>query len=103
MLYYRFVVSPTATVTSSSAEFSEARVLIRLYSDVVTATERAVDVLEQHGWKIVSVRHAQQADSIEEFVGDRLALDLFRDAAQSGIACHFTASEATTRETASLN
>ena len=95
MLFYQLTVSPKGP--HLPGETSEAKVMVRLDSDVETETAEAVRYLEQHGWEVTGVRHAQIADAAEEFVQDDKLLDLYARASRDGIACLIPASEAVER------
>jgi len=61
--------------------------MLRMDRDVENATGEAVRYLEERGWQITGVRHAQQADSADEFAIDDSVLYLYDEAADRGIAC----------------
>lgn len=65
--------------------------MVRLDSDVESSTDEAVQYLEERGWKVTGVRHAQLADSVEEFMNDESLLRLYHHATRQGIACAITA------------
>lgn len=91
MLFYQFLVSRKSALAYNPERPTEARVMVRVDSDVKTCTDEAVHYLEERGWKVTGVRHAQMAESVEEFTGDDSLLRLYHHAARQGIACAITA------------
>lgn len=91
MLFYQFLVSRKTAMAYSPDRPTEACVMVRVDSDIETCTDEAVHYLDERGWKVTGVRHAQMADSVEEFVGDESLLRLYHHAARQGIACAITA------------
>lgn len=91
MLFYTFLVARKSALAYNSDHPTEARVMVRLDSDVETSTDEAVHYLEERGWKVVGVRHAQMADSVEEFFSDERLLRLYHSAERQGIACSISA------------
>jgi len=83
MLFYQFIVSRRLDPAASA----EAQVMVRTDGDVEKSTDNAVDFLNELGWSVREVRHAQMADSIEEFSGDPRLLGLYQNADRDGIAC----------------
>jgi hypothetical protein len=83
MLFYQFIVSRRMDPASSA----EAQVMVRTDGDVEISTQTAVDFLKELGWSVREVRHAQMADSIDEFAGDARLLGLYQNADRDGIAC----------------
>lgn len=61
--------------------------MVRMDGDVERSTENAVDFLKELGWSVREVRHAQMADSIDEFSDDARLLGLYQNAERDGIAC----------------
>lgn len=91
MLFYQFLVSRKSTLAYNPDHPTEAQVMVRLDADIESCTDDAVHYLEERGWKVTGVRHAQLAESMEEFVGDESLLRLYHHAARQGIACAITA------------
>lgn len=91
MLFYQFLVSRKSALAYNSDRLTEARVMVRVDSDVESCTDDAVSYLEERGWKVTGVRHAQMADSVEEFSSDESLLRLYHHAARQGISCAITA------------
>jgi len=92
MLFYQLSVvrkdhSPVEPVSG------EARVMVRVDSDVETETSSAVRYLERHGWEVTGVRHAQMAEDVDEFAPDRRLIALYESAERDGIACIIPMSE----------
>ena len=100
MLFYQFLVSRKTALAYNPDRPTEARVMVRVDSDVETCTNEAVHYLAERGWKVTGVRHAQMADSVEEFVGDDILLRLYHHAARQGIACAISALRNVTRQPA---
>lgn len=92
MLFYQLTVSRSqhSPVEPSSAE---AKVMLRVDSDVETDTSSAVRYLAKRGWEVTGVRHAQMAEAIDEFIPDRRLIALYKRAERDGIACIIPASE----------
>lgn len=91
MLFYQFLVSRRSTLAYNPDHPTEAQVMVRVDSDVESCTDDAVQYLEERGWKVTGVRHAQLADSVEEFMSDESLLRLYHHATRQGIACAITA------------
>jgi|GEM_PF-2946587 len=98
MLFYQFLVSRKSTLAYNPDHPTEAQVMVRLDSDVESSTEEAVHYLEERGWKVTGVRHAQMADSVEEFLNDESLLRLYHHATRQGIACAITALRGVARQ-----
>jgi len=92
MLFYQLTV---AGMDSSPIEpaAAEAKVMLRVDSDVETDTSTAVQYLAKHGWEVTGVRHAQMADAIDEFAPDAPLVALYEQAERDGIACIIPARE----------
>ncbi len=97
MLFYQFLVSRRSTLAYNPDHPTEAQVMVRVDSDVESCTDDAVQYLEERGWKVTGVRHAQLADSVDEFMSDESLLRLYHHAARQGIACAITALRGVTR------
>jgi hypothetical protein len=91
MLFYQFVVTRTGSDRISNAAPAEAKVMIRVDGDIAQRTDEAVQRLEQRGWHVETVRHAQLADSIDEFASTDELVPLYRDALREGMAIAITA------------
>ena len=102
MLFYQFLVSRKSTLAYNPDHPTEAQVMVRLDSDVESSTDEAVHYLEERGWKVTGVRHAQMADSVEEFLNDESLLRLYHHAARQGIACAITALRGIPRQVPSM-
>jgi hypothetical protein len=89
MLFYQFIVTRGEVVWPQNGTLTVARVMLRMDTDVETSTREAVRYLEGRGWSITGVRHAQQADSAEEFAIDDAVMHLYDEAAGRGLACEF--------------
>ncbi len=92
MLFYQLTVSrkdhaPTQPV------LGEAKVMVRIDSDIETETSSAVRYLEKRGWEVTGVRHAQMAEEVAEFAPDSRLVALYKRAERDGIACIIPASE----------
>ena len=90
MLFYQFEVVRNSPFTRSGPA-REAKIMIRVDADVECSTAAAVDYLRNRGWEITNVRRAQQADDPAEFAGDPSAVQLYQDAADTGMACAIVA------------
>ena len=102
MLFYQFLVSRKSTLAYNPDHPTEAQVMVRVDTDIESCTDDAVHYLEERGWKVTGVRHAQLAESMEEFVGDDSLLRLYHHAARQGIACAITALRVAARRTQAI-
>jgi hypothetical protein len=92
MLFYQFIVAREIPAEAfPEDEISEADVMVRVNGDLEESTNAAVLYLEDRGWKVTGVRHAQMAETIEEFQDSHRLLDLHEIATRDGIACAITA------------
>lgn len=91
MLFYEFFVSRKSPLAYNHERPTEARVMVRMDSDVNTCTDEAVEYLSQRGWLVTGVRHAQVAESMDEFSTDETLLRLYQSAMRQGIACAISA------------
>ncbi|HEY9156252.1 MAG TPA: hypothetical protein VIM69_14055 [Opitutaceae bacterium] len=92
MLFYQLTVARKQQSPVQPAS-GEAKVMLRVDSDVETETSSAVRYLEKRGWEVTGVRHAQMAEAIDEFAPDRGLVALYQRAEREGIACIIPASE----------
>lgn len=92
MLFYQLTVERTKQSRVEPAS-AEAKVMLRVDSDVETETSSAVRYLAKRGWEVTGVRHAQMAEAIDEFAPDRRLIALYKRAEREGIACIIPASE----------
>jgi proline racemase len=83
MLFYHFAVCRQLDSMASA----EANVMVRVDDDVEKSTESAVQFLHELGWEVQEVRHAQMAESVDEFAGDAELIRLYQDASREGVAC----------------
>lgn len=83
MLFYHFTVCRQL----DSMACAEANVMVRVDDDVEKSTESAVQFLHELGWEVQEVRHAQMAESADEFAGDADLVRLYQDASREGVAC----------------
>jgi hypothetical protein len=83
MLFYQFIVAREL----NEDEQADARLMVRVDDDVERSTETAVHFLRDLGWVVKEVRHAQLAESMDEFSRDGSALRLYRAADREGLAC----------------
>lgn len=91
MLFYQFVVSRTSALAPRPRRLSEAKIMLRVDTDIERATDNAVAFLEDGGWQIASVRRAQLIETANECGKDETLLSLHRDAWEHGLACAITA------------
>jgi hypothetical protein len=94
MLFYQFLVCRKSAQNTAPRHPTEARVMLRVDSDVDRSTEAAVRYLDDRGWRITSVRRAQHGDTPEEFSANTTLLHLYEEAARRGIACTIDALDA---------
>ncbi len=86
MLFYHFDVVQNSPFAPQRAS-KEAKLMLRVDSDVESCTDNAVRYLGERGWVITGVRRAQQSETEQEFAGDPTLLEMYHDAKEQGIAC----------------